>query len=220
MMLDIILNILNYELVEQISSNIEQNYCINTYKIADYNKKYFYLKLGVFEIKYLLNCDYEYKLLKFEKEITKSFSELNASVRYVTSFEFETVNELFNGFITEYWDHNLSEFKIPIDEKIYEKLKKQIQIIHENNIAHLNIKPQNIFIKLNENNEIINATIYNFGCAINNYDDNNQSFIIRMIDYHLSNYYLKSEIRQKINYEEIIKNPYKLDFLCLENLII
>jgi len=111
----------------------------------------------------------DFYLLNFSSVLSKS--DFNDEVRLHTLFNSKNVGPILyaswieNGLgymVLEVWDRHLENGET-LTEKEYSKIKNQIQTIHKCGYLHLDIKSDNILVKLDQNNEIIDITITDFG---------------------------------------------------------
>jgi serine/threonine protein kinase len=118
--------------------------------------------------------------------------------------------------ISELWDGQLDNFVCP-PKYLIEKLQKQIDIINNLGYVHGDIRPRNILVKKNKENEIIDVTLTDFG-TVNTpeqwkQDEKDYGFIKSYYNDHFDmdsesyDYYKDN----KITLKDVIKDPFHFD---------
>ena len=148
-----------------------------------------------------------YQEFHTEANITKLFDSYGIGPKFYDSW---TNNELEIGIIvTELWDTTLEDYNLSIlPEKIISKLRYQIESIHNIGYIHYDIKKQNILINLNNNDEIIDITITDYGLTEKIDTKPRVSFKI-FYDYH---YKYTPSFYSQLTISDIEKNPILIDY--------
>lgn len=158
------------------------------------------------------------KYINFNKEaeISLLFSSFNIGPKI---YKYWICNDINIGvIITEKWDTTLREFtdgyeykkrvSILCNKLLVDKLNNQINEIHKLGYIHYDIKPENILIKLDNKNEIIDITITDFGLT-KSIEYKDAEFIKVLYNYHKRKY---PDFFKKISINDLEKNPLLIDF--------
>jgi len=120
--------------------------------------------------------------VKFESNVTKRASELGVTPKFIEYIEC-TGTRASDGspvklgiIVTEKWDTDLDTFvnsKRPltgafqryVPSWVIDKLEKQVDILHKNNIIHNDMRSSNVVLRLSEDNTITDVALVDFGLA-------------------------------------------------------
>lgn len=148
-----------------------------------------------------------YQEFDTEVNITKLFNSYNIGPKFYDTW---INNDLEIGIIvTELWDSNLEYYDLSIlSENIIKKLRSQIELIHNIGYIHYDIKKQNILINFNDDNEIIDITITDYGLTEKINENPRVSFKI-FYDYH---YKYAPSFYSQLTVSDIEKIPILVDY--------
>jgi len=158
----------------------------------------------------------------FHKEvnITKIFNDNNIGPKFFDSW---INHELEIGIIvTELWHTTLSLYNsYSIPEKIINKLRQEIEKIHNLGYIHYDIKKDNVLIKINDYNEIIDITLTDFSLT-EKITDKSTISLEELYKYH-STY--ASDFYIQLTVSDLENNPMLIDYgllyqieLCNKNI--
>lgn len=197
-----------------LSSIIGYGYNSTIYKV--YNKKtheyYACKKITILKNNYekIKNEIKILEMLKFDDDFIKLYEY------FVDEFYYWLILELADGVLINYFDNNnLYENDVKI---IFKKILNSIKKLHQIDIIHLDIKPNNILYVIKENK--IKIKISDFGNSVYNYDfiDNNNftpeysapevftNIISSKNDIYSLGYMFYKLLMEKIAYDDVIKN--------------
>lgn len=199
--------------------------CLKNYKIKDI------LGSGAFGtvvVSCLKNdCHYVMKIQKIEdnkslkriekeSEIAEKMSEIEVGPQFYGSWYCE--DDGIYIIITEKWDDSLNLNEIKTNWKfIYDKLEILINKMHKNGYIHSDIFPKNILVKKDENGNIKDLVLTDFGSAYNINDKQKPSNIKKFFDYHYEFFPIFFEDND-IKLKDVKNDPKLLDQAFLYHL--
>ena len=121
------------------------------FAIKIFDQKYY--KYFINEVNYLQKLSKNENIIKLynygQGFITPFINENNNNITEKEKIFFEIIEYAQNGELKDYILGTSTRLPEKISSKIFSKIVKALQYIHENNIAHCDIKPENILLDKN-----------------------------------------------------------------------
>ena len=169
-----------------------------------------------------------------ELEIARKLSKLNVGPKLIGGWKCEARN--VGIMVTEKWDGSMEERDFDnIPTRLLTKLRKQIKIMHDNNLIHSDINHRNILVKRDKSGKLTDITLNDFGITkylnemvpdANESDDKiweKLEWADRLYAYHLETpHHFEYFDFLDPSFQEIVDNPQHLDkaflhYLTLNN---
>lgn len=197
--------------------------CLNGYELEDF------LANGAFGSVYQVcntdgDCNYvikiqelEHGLPHWEREVkmTKLLNEYNIGPKFIGAWHCEDDN--IGMIVCELWSGRLQKDECLPDDLV-DKIEDQVKTLGSLGLVHGDILPKNILIKRDENDEIIDATITDFGSVmtIKDWLQNQVDYDTIETFYNYQNHKKNPETRlfyfdNHISLEDVIDDPTLLD---------
>ena len=121
------------------------------FAIKIFDQKYY--KYFINEVNYLQKLSKNENIIKLynygQGFITPFINDINNNITEKEKIFFEIIEYAQNGELKDYILGTSTRLPEKISSKIFSKIVKALQYIHENNIAHCDIKPENILLDKN-----------------------------------------------------------------------
>ena len=121
------------------------------FAIKIFDQKYY--KYFINEVNYLQKLSKNDNIIKLynygQGFITPFINDINNNITEKEKIFFEIIEYAQNGELKDYILGTSTRLPEKISSKIFSKIVKALQYIHENNIAHCDIKPENILLDKN-----------------------------------------------------------------------
>ena len=121
------------------------------FAIKIFDQKYY--KYFINEVNYLQKLSKNENIIKLynygQGFITPFINDINNNITEKEKIFFEIIEYAQNGELKDYILGTSTRLPEKISSKIFSKIVKTLQYIHENNIAHCDIKPENILLDKN-----------------------------------------------------------------------